>query len=71
MGETKVTWHSSVSCDKMYADMIADNKNDIDKEFGSTAWICPDVDYIALKNDPETFRAANGVSFNMIINTCA
>lgn len=41
-------------------------------EFGDTNWICPDPEskQFEILNYPNLFTRGNGLSFNMVINTC-
>ena len=69
-GQDTIVWHDSILCEDMYKDLKDENMNDFAIEFGSARWVCPLVDEITIQNDPATFKAGNGRSFNMVLNTC-
>ena len=68
-GTESIKWHSTVKCNEMYKDIIA-NDAEISKELSSNHWVCPLVDTISIHNDPATYNSGDGISFNMIVNTC-
>lgn len=58
-------------CSEKYKDS---DSQTIRIEFGveesPNKWICPDVDYIKVDNDPYLFTYGTGSSFVMVVNDC-
>ena len=61
-------WHSAIDCRDMYQNLMADDTTSA--ELGGVNWVCPKVDTISIRNDPATYKAGSGISFNLIVNTC-
>lgn len=69
-GIAEVHWHNATLCSSLYGDMIEDNVNGIAQEFDFADWICPDLETFSISNDPATFRSADGISLNLVVNDC-
>ena len=62
-------WVPSIRCKEKYKDKMLEDYL-MALEFDSDDWICPDVEHIDIFNYPSLFEAGQGISFNMVINTC-
>lgn len=69
-GKETIEWHDAIRCRDKYKDRIDRKQDGIDDEFRSDYWICPDIDEIALQNNPATYQTGNGQNFNLIITSC-
>ena len=69
-GEETIEWHDAIRCRDKYKDRIDRKQDGIDDEFRSDYWICPDIDEIALQNNPATYQTGNGQNFNLMITSC-
>ena len=70
--DPEITWVPAVKCEEYYKDEM-ENDPVLKDEFGNTDWICPDPEskQFEILNYPNLYTRGNGLSFNMVINTCA
>ena len=63
-------WVPSKRCKDIYADTLMLTDDLVAEEFSNPNWICPDLEEITILNYPSLYEQGDGLSFNMVINTC-
>lgn len=67
--EIVTEYHSTIKCNEFYASQM-ETDFEMNVEFSSDLWICPDIETITIENNPSLFYSSKGTAFYVAINTC-